>query len=381
MLAGVKDCVLLLKEAMAGKAASPRTHTVTWKQLSNAVESLAALLETVPSDAMDWAARFMELSECAQTLDDIAQTLHQEEGHEQVSETRVWAAAIRACIESHVRDAEILLPWLRLQPEIIAAMARRPSQLARRMGGDRALFSNNPQVGGGSGTIRCCSAGIALPARANAEQSPWDRDALARIDALTHAISHSSAEAAALIASLLDIAHTADKMFFAMDFTFLFDSTRKLFSIGYRATDGSLDPNCYDLLASEARLTSFIAIAKGDVPSSHWFRLGRALTPVGRGSALISWSGSMFEYLMPALVMRSPAGSMLSQTYQQVVHRQIEYGTGAQCSLGGFRVSIQRSRSATSPINIPALGFLVLGLNEGLARTWSSRRTPRRSRR
>ena len=111
-----------------------------------------------------------------------------------------------------------------------------------------------------------------------------------------------------------------------MDFTFLFDSTRKLFSIGYRATDGSLDPNCYDLLASEARLASFIAIAKGDVPSSHWFRLGRALTPVGRGSALISWSGSMFEYLMPALVMRSPAGSMLNQTYQQVVRRQIEYG-------------------------------------------------------
>ena len=60
-------------------------------------------------------------------------------------------------------------------------------------------------------------------------------------------------------------------MFLAMDFTFLFDGTRKLFSIGYRATDGSLDPNCYDLLASEARLTSFIAIAKGDVPSTHWF--------------------------------------------------------------------------------------------------------------
>ena len=74
---------------------------------------------------------------------------------------------------------------------------------------------------------------------------------------------------------------------------------RKLFSIGYRASDGALDPGYYDLLASEARLASFVAIAKGDVPTEHWFRLGRALTPVGRGSALISWSGSMFEYLMP----------------------------------------------------------------------------------
>jgi len=75
-----------------------------------------------------------------------------------------------------------------------------------------------------------------------------------------------------------------------------------------------LDPGYDDLLASEARLTSFIAIAKGEVPASHWFKLGRALTPVGWGSALVSWSGSMFEYLMPALVMRSPAGSLLDQT-------------------------------------------------------------------
>ena len=114
-------------------------------------------------------------------------------------------------------------------------------------------------------------------------------------------------------------------MFHAMEFKFLFDDSRKLFSIGYRVTDGSPDPNCYDLLASEARLASFIAIAKGEAPLSHWFHLGRALTPVGRDSALISWSGSMFEYLMPALVMRSPGGSLLSQTYELVVRRQMDY--------------------------------------------------------
>ena len=70
-------------------------------------------------------------------------------------------------------------------------------------------------------------------------------------------------------------------MFDAMQFGFLFDPTRKIFSIGYRITDGSLDPSAYDLLASEARLTSFIAIAKGDVAVSHWFQLGRPMTPVG----------------------------------------------------------------------------------------------------
>src|SRR4029077_5916156 len=140
--------------------------------------------------------------------------------------------------------------------------------------------------------------------------SPGDRDLLSRVRVLTQAMEASAKDASDLGYRLRNIVHSSERLFKEMDFSFLFDKSRKLFSIGYRATDGSLDANCYDLLASEARFTSFIAIAKGDVPSSHWFRLGRALTPVGRGSALISWSGSMFEYLMPALVMRSPTGSM-----------------------------------------------------------------------
>ena len=86
-----------------------------------------------------------------------------------------------------------------------------------------------------------------------------------------------------------------------------------------RCRQTALDRSCYDLLASEARLASFIAIAKGDVPARHWFRLGRDVTPVGHGAALISWSGSMFEYLMPSLVMRAPRGSLLEQTNRLVV--------------------------------------------------------------
>ncbi len=125
---------------------------------------------------------------------------------------------------------------------------------------------------------------------------------------------------------LAGLSRLASRLVEETDFTFLFDPERKLFSIGYNLSDGRLDPGYYDLLASEARLASFIAIARGDVPASHWFRLGRSLTPVGKGSALISWSGSMFEYLMPALVMKEPAGSLLEQTNRLVVERQIRYG-------------------------------------------------------
>ncbi|MDO9182604.1 MAG: glucoamylase family protein, partial [Bacteriovorax sp.] len=125
---------------------------------------------------------------------------------------------------------------------------------------------------------------------------------------------------------LISIANLCREMFYEMDFSFLYDTTRKLFSIGYRMSDASLDDSYYDLLASEARLLSFIAIAKGDVPPEHWFRLGRALTSIQKGAALISWSGSMFEYLMPSLVMHTPSSSLLEQTCRLIVKKQIQYG-------------------------------------------------------
>src|SRR2546423_15065908 len=111
-----------------------------------------------------------------------------------------------------------------------------------------------------------------------------------------------------------------------MDFKFLLDPERKVFTIGYNVTALRADNSYYDLLASEARVASFIAIAKGDVPQEHWFHLGRAFTQVDGSRALISWTATMFEYLMPLLVMRSYPGTLLAQTHSAVVRRQIEYG-------------------------------------------------------
>ncbi len=151
-----------------------------------------------------------------------------------------------------------------------------------------------------------------------------------------------------------------------MEFGFLFNPARQLLSIGYRVTDGSLDPNCYDLLASEARLASFVAIAKGDVPTRHWFRLGRTETPVGSGSALVSWSGSMFEYLMPSLVMRAPAGSLLEQSNRFVVQRQIEYG--AELGLPwGVSESAYNARDLELTYQYSSFGVPGLGLKRGLS--------------
>src|SRR5437879_8094313 len=115
-----------------------------------------------------------------------------------------------------------------------------------------------------------------------------------------------------------------------MSFDFLYAWQRHIFALGYRPADaqgpGRLDSSHYDLLASEARLASFVAIAKGDVPDSHWFHLGRLLTSVNGAPTLLSWSASLFEYLMPLLVMKSYRGTLLDLSCRMAVHRQIEYG-------------------------------------------------------
>ncbi len=164
---------------------------------------------------------------------------------------------------------------------------------------------------------------------------------------------------------LADVASVAEGLVEAMDFEFLFDPARKIFSIGYRVADGTLDPSSYDLLASEARLASFVAIAKGDVSPQHWFLLGRSLTPVGGGAALVSWSGSMFEYLMPLLVMRQPAGSLLDLTCRLVVARQIRYGAERGIPWG-ISESTYNVRDAELTYQYSDFGVPGLGLKRGL---------------
>ena len=170
----------------------------------------------------------------------------------------------------------------------------------------------------------------------------------------------------AITSRLQAISESARSMAMAMDFAFLIEPERKLLSIGYSLQDNSLDVSCYDLLASEARLASLFTIAKGDVSTKHWFRLGRTATPIGNGSALISWSGSMFEYLMPSLVMRAPVGSLLEQTNKLIVDRQQDYAK----SFGvpwGISESAYNARDIEFTYQYSNFGIPGLGLKRGLS--------------
>ena len=156
----------------------------------------------------------------------------------------------------------------------------------------------------------------------------------------------------------------------AMDFRFLFNAERELLSIGYRLADrdgpGRLDLSHYDLLASEARLASFVAIAKGDVPQRHWFRLGRSLTAVKGGPVLMSWSATMFEYLMPNLLMRSYPDTLLDRSVGLAVATQIAYGKA--CGVPwGISESAYSLVDRHDTYQYKAFGVPGLGLTRGLA--------------
>ncbi len=129
----------------------------------------------------------------------------------------------------------------------------------------------------------------------------------------------------ATLRRLNDVAGRCEHIAWAADFSFLYHRTRHLFHIGYRVAEQELDACFYDLLASESRLTSLLAIAKGDVPVSHWASLGRPFYAVGQRAGLRSWSGSMFEYLMPTLMLDEPHGSVLRDACQAALREQISY--------------------------------------------------------
>nr|MBA3446320.1 DUF3131 domain-containing protein [Pseudaminobacter sp.] len=179
--------------------------------------------------------------------------------------------------------------------------------------------------------------------------------------------AHSDEEAIeALRAKLLDLRERTRKFAFEMEFSFLMRPERKLLSIGHRVEEHQLDESCYDLLASEARLTSLFAIAKGDLATEHWFRLGRPIVEIGFKGALMSWSGSMFEYLMPPLVMKEPRGGILNQTSKLIIKRQIQYGRSKRIPWG-ISEAAYNARDREMTYQYTNFGVPGLGLKRGLS--------------
>jgi len=196
---------------------------------------------------------------------------------------------------------------------------------------------------------------------ATSEERSW-------LDELQDRITAASRHATTRIEAINRLALQCDT-FARMEYGFLYDETRHLLVIGYNVDERRRDSSYYDLLASEARFSSFVAIAQGQLPQESWFALGRLITTVDGEPILLSWSGSMFEYLMPLLVMPNHENTLLDQTYKAAVARQIEYGKKRAVPWGisecGYNAIDMHLNYQYRAFGVPGLG-LKRGLAEDL---------------
>jgi cyclic beta-1,2-glucan synthetase len=174
---------------------------------------------------------------------------------------------------------------------------------------------------------------------------------------------------------LTGIASICETLVSEMDFRFLYYQRKKILSIGYNVSNGKVEPSYYDLLASEARIAVFVAIAKGDIPQEAWFHLGRGHTLFRGERALLSWTGTMFEYLMPALWMRHYPGTITEQSTRAAVRIQREYTSRKGVPWGISESACLGNEPGVygyEPFGIPALALKTAGTESLVISPYSS---------
>jgi cyclic beta-1,2-glucan synthetase len=246
-----------------------------------------------------------------------------------LSELQLYLNTLRHHLMSMQRNIDLLAPWLSRLNHLPKLFIRSKNPLAKAWKDFKdALPTEFPQLRQAvSVNTKIKSALSHLQASLHESSSAADKlqEAHAWCQELDEDLSSASKTVEPLLSSFNDLARQADATVKVMDFKFLFDKQRQVFYIGYNVSTEKLDGSYYDLLASEARIASLIAIAKGDVPQSHWLHLGRPITQVDGQQVLLSWSGTMFEYLMPDLFFKNFKGTFLSDSSYAAVNAQINY--------------------------------------------------------
>jgi len=223
-----------------------------------------------------------------------------------------WSARLRQELAAWVAVFDTYLPWMEFRPDVQEIAGLDPIVRDRLWNDSRTAPSLRDIAKGSVAYIQFLRA-------SSLRTMPKVGQVLEAFDRAQAAASEKLAAYERLTQSLHDLSES-------IDMKFLYAPKRRLFSIGYMVNEGRLDGSFYDLLASESRLASFVAVARGDVPYEHWAALGRPYGGVGRRRVLLSWSGTMFEYLMPLLFQRSYENSLLDKSARDAVSVQIAYG-------------------------------------------------------
>ncbi|MFN2431957.1 MAG: glucoamylase family protein, partial [Gemmatimonadota bacterium] len=296
-----------------------------------------------------------------------------------VGELSIWIQALRTDVRFMRREVDALAPWIPL-------FARPPAAI-RRLRAEQSVAAEDPHPVLRAWTRlrqaiprhvrlehvpRACEQALRRVERFVAELHSGaalpvaERDeALAWASELAAALPRARTEAERVLSELAETAARFEELAGEMQFGFLYDARRHLFHIGFNVSAGEPDANYYDLLASEARLASFVAIAKGDVPPEHWLHLGRPFARVNGQRTLLSWGGTMFEYLMPPLLMRVPPDSLLAESCRSAIALQSAHGADGS-SAWGVSESGYHQLDPQGNYQYRAFGVPGLGLKRGL---------------
>jgi len=361
---GLQDTATMAREAC--EALHPRGARLVdspLNELGRAIDAIAAR-GGPPEGPLAWHTLLKSLQQDAAALRTSLEDFRASRQFPPTDADPKVECLLRWIHEAH-RDCRTLFPWTDVaQPALPPSSAGQTQQswqrllkLCQERSSLAGLIDLPAAVGPHLADIRHCAA---------AELHGESLSAVKRrVEELAAAIDAGAQAALALSQRLERLAAQMEQAALEMDFRFLYNPGRRLFSIGFNLEDEKLDRSHYDMLCSEARLTSYLAIAKGDVEPKHWFQLGRQLTQTAGQAVLLSWGGTMFEYLMPPLFQRQYAQSLLSDTCRGAVARQREYGR--QCGVPwGVSESAFGALAVNSDYHYRSFGVPGLGLKRGL---------------
>ncbi|MGZ5566370.1 MAG: GH36-type glycosyl hydrolase domain-containing protein [Limisphaerales bacterium] len=279
-----------------------------------------------------------------------------------------WAQNLANMCVAQTEELCLLTPWVELPPppaELTKLVFAPDANRLHELSGFLAMLERMPTLREAARFDQTLLPLLHLVVHKLSSQRTVSEAALQWLNSASRCILEASRNAKHRMDTINALAHRCGDVA-EMDFRFLFDESRELFSIGYNATDHRMDGSFYDLLASEARLTSYLAISQYQVQQEHWFALSRLLVSPGGSPVLVSWSGSMFEYLMPILVMPSYENTLLDRSCKAAVQRQIAYGRERGVPWG-FSESGYYLTDAHLNYQYRAFGVPGLGLKRGLA--------------